>query len=236
MCAQSGNSDAATNMLDINIAVLGARGAGKSSFIRRALDQPNTASPAVTARKMNIDGSVYVVRFLEMSFAEVSIGDRNTINWPEKVGTFAKPRIDGAITIYDVTSQSSLANVPEMLGNDLDSTAIKHSSVSPRLTLFWLGVISRAPLPFVLVACKCDAHNAIIQADMVEQKARNFLGELTAFQTTETSTDTYRSCVSIITRNIITARRREYNLRELNYVSAPDFPMSRSFSPPVTNT
>jgi len=106
-------------MQDINIAVLGARGAGKSMFIRRALSLPAavpTAVPtAICTRKMTIDGGYYIVRFLEMSFCEVHIGERNSIKWPETMDDLATPRIDGAVTIYDVTNQESLARVPEML-------------------------------------------------------------------------------------------------------------------------
>jgi GTPase SAR1 family protein len=102
-------------MQDLNIAVLGARGSGKSLFIRRALNIPPTASSGICTRKMTIDGGYYIVRFLEMTFNEVHIGDRNAIKWPETIDDLATPRIDGAITIYDVTNRDSLAPVPEML-------------------------------------------------------------------------------------------------------------------------
>lgn len=102
-------------MQDINIAVLGARGAGKSLFIRRALNLPTTVSSAICTRKMTIDGGLYIVRFMEMSFNDIHIGERNTIKWPETIDDLATPRIDGAVTIYDVTDQDSLARVPEML-------------------------------------------------------------------------------------------------------------------------
>ena len=102
-------------MQDLNIAVLGARGSGKSLFIRRALNIAPTASSAICTRKMTIDGGYYIVRFLEMTFKEVRIGDRNAIKWPETIDDLATPRIDGAIIIYDVTNRDSLAHVPEML-------------------------------------------------------------------------------------------------------------------------
>jgi GTPase SAR1 family protein len=113
---QSGNSDSASAMQDINIAIIGARGAGKSVFIRRALNLPSDVTSTICTRKMTIDGGLYVVRFLEMSLNEIHIGERNTIKWPETMDDMATPRIDGAITVYDVTSQESLALVPEMLG------------------------------------------------------------------------------------------------------------------------
>lgn len=52
----SGVGDPAVAMQDINIAVLGNHGAGKSTFIRRALNIPETGSSSVCTRPMTIDG------------------------------------------------------------------------------------------------------------------------------------------------------------------------------------
>jgi hypothetical protein len=63
---------------------------------------------------MAIDEGYYVVRFLEMSFNDIHITERNTIKWPETVDDYATPRIDGAVAIYDVTNGESLTPVPEI--------------------------------------------------------------------------------------------------------------------------
>jgi GTPase SAR1 family protein len=102
-------------MQDLNIAVLGARGVGKSLLIRRALNLAQTPTSPMSSRKMKIDEGYYIVRFLEIGFNDIHIGDRNNIKWPETVDNLATPRIDGAITVYDVTNQESLARVPEIL-------------------------------------------------------------------------------------------------------------------------
>lgn len=107
--------DTATSMQDINIAVLGARGTGKSSFIRRALNLAQPVTSAISSRKMKIDEGYYIVRFMEINFNDIHIGERNSIKWPETVDNYATPRVDGAVTVYDVTNQESLARVPEML-------------------------------------------------------------------------------------------------------------------------
>lgn len=109
-------SDSTTTMQDINIAILGARGTGKSLFVRRALNLAQPPTSAIATRKMRIDEGYYIVRFMEMTFNDIHIGERNTIKWPETIDNYAMPRIDGAITVYDVTNQESLAKVPEMLG------------------------------------------------------------------------------------------------------------------------
>ncbi|KAF2866100.1 ras guanine nucleotide exchange factor domain-containing protein [Massariosphaeria phaeospora] len=183
---ESGNSDLAPAMQDINIAVLGARGVGKSTFIRRALDLADTTATAFFSRKMAIDGTYYIVRFIEICFTDVHIGDRNNIKWPETIDDLAMPRVDGAVTVYDVTSEDSLKRVPEML-----------------------NVLSKSNLPFVLVACKCDQHPAHREVDpaVVEQKAKSFLGDVHTFQTSETTPEAHRGCLSIITRAVIASKR-----------------------------
>jgi GTPase SAR1 family protein len=182
----SGASDDTPVLSDLTFAVLGARGVGKSTFIRRALGLPDATAPQACTRRWTIDGTAYLVRFLEMSFNDVQIGDRHHIKWPETVHDMATPRVDGALTLYDVTSQDSLARVPEML-----------------------NILAKSGLPFVLAACKCDQHPAHRQVDpqMVEQKAVSFLGHVNAFSTSEGNPDTHRQCLSYIIRAAIAARR-----------------------------
>ncbi|KNG50267.1 rap guanine nucleotide exchange factor 4 [Stemphylium lycopersici] len=182
----SANSDSPSSMHDLNIAVIGARGSGKSTFVRRALGLPDAPATGCCSRRMTIDGSAYVVRLLEMTFNDVHVGDRSSIKWPETVHDFATPRIHAAITLYDVANHESLANVPEML-----------------------NTFNKAHLPFILVACKCDQHPAHREVDpaVVEQKAKSFIGDVSVFQTSESSPETHRACLSVITRAAIAAKR-----------------------------
>jgi ABC-type dipeptide/oligopeptide/nickel transport system ATPase component len=101
-------------MQDLNIAVVGVRGSGKSTFSRRALGLPETAPAGNCSRRMTVDGTAYVVRFFEMTFSDMHVGERNTIKWPETINGCVTPRMHAAIILYDVTNQESLANVPEM--------------------------------------------------------------------------------------------------------------------------
>ncbi|KAF1929493.1 rap guanine nucleotide exchange factor 4 [Didymella exigua CBS 183.55] len=184
--AGSASSDDAPVLSDLTFAVLGARGAGKSTFIRRALDLPDATAAAQCSRRWTIDGTPYLVRFLEMSTNDVRIGDRHRVQWPDTTHDMATPRIDGAITLYDVTSQGSLARVPELLGS-----------------------FAKSRLPFVLVACKCDQHPAHREVDpaVVEQKAKSFLGDVSVFSTSESAPETHRSCLSVVIRAAISDRR-----------------------------
>lgn len=182
--AISQGNDTAT-MQDINIVVVGAQGAGKSTFTRRALNLQNATS-AISSRKMAVDGYAYVVRLLELACNDIEIGEGNCVNWPEMIDDIAMPRIDGVVTIYDVTSQASLAQVPEIL-----------------------NALSKASLPFLLVACKCDQHPVHREVDpaVIEQKAKTSFGEINTFQTSESAPETQKRCLSVILRTIISARR-----------------------------
>ncbi|KAF2200511.1 ras GEF [Delitschia confertaspora ATCC 74209] len=182
----SQGSESASTMQELNIAVLGARRSGKSTFTQRALNLQTTPTTAISTRKMTIDGGYYIVRLLEFSFLDIHIGERNWMKWPETIDDLATPRIDGVITVYDVTSHESLAQVPEML-----------------------NALSKAPLPFVLAACKCDQHPAHREVDpvVVEQKAKNFLGDIDTFQTSDSAPETQKRCLSVILRAAVAARR-----------------------------
>lgn len=184
----SQGNDTTTTMQDINIGVIGVHDAGKSSFIRRALNLQNTASPNIASRKMLIDGVSYVVRLLELSFSEVYIGEGNCIKWPDTIDDYATPRIDGAITIYDVMNLQSLERVPETL-----------------------NALHQAHLPSVLVACKCDNHpvNREVDPSMVDQEAKSAHADINTFQTQDSSSESQKRCLSVILRLIISARRAQ---------------------------
>ncbi|KAH7090392.1 ras guanine nucleotide exchange factor domain-containing protein [Paraphoma chrysanthemicola] len=182
----SSNIDANPAMLDMNIAVIGAPSVGKSSFIRRALGLPENTSPAMCHRKWTIDGSQYVVRLVELHIDDVHIKPGNILEWPKTVHDLAVPRVDAAITMYDVTVKESLAGVPEMM-----------------------NVLSKAHIPFILVAAKCDHHPAHRDVDpaVVEHKAKSFLGEVRVFQSSAASPETQRECLTFMTRAVIAAKR-----------------------------
>jgi len=102
-------------MHEINIAVLGATGVGKSYFIQRSFDVYNTPLLAVTSRKMSIDGSIYTVRLLEIPFEDLEVEEDNCISWPDTLDDMHMPQIDGVLTLYDVMDKDSLSEVPEFL-------------------------------------------------------------------------------------------------------------------------
>ncbi|EAT84804.2 hypothetical protein SNOG_07338 [Parastagonospora nodorum SN15] len=186
MNVQESNNDAAPTMLDMNIAVIGAPGTGKTTFMQKALGLADTTPPTQCHRKWTIDNIPYVVRFVELKIDDIHVKPGNVIEWPKAADDAAPPRIDGAITMYDVTVKESLAGVPELM-----------------------SILAKAHIPFVLVACKCDQHPAHREVDpsVVEQKAKTFLGDVRVFQSSASSADTQRECLTFVTRTVIAAKR-----------------------------
>ncbi|KAK4985856.1 hypothetical protein LTR66_008054 [Elasticomyces elasticus] len=167
---------------EINIAVVGARGVGKSTFVLRALDLPMPVSCAVAARQIPINGSTYLVRLLEVPFDNVELQDDDTIKWPDTIDDLVMPRIDGTVTMYDVNNKESLALIPEML-----------------------NAISKAALPCVLVSNKCDIDPADRQVNpvLIEEKAKSFVRDLGIMQASEASPESHKKCVSNLLRVIL---------------------------------
>ncbi|KAL1632479.1 hypothetical protein SLS56_003557 [Neofusicoccum ribis] len=160
---------------DINIGVIGDNGVGKTRFIDRAFDLRSRTQTRTATRKMSIDGTVYTVRLVEIPFEELDIEHDDRICWPDRIDDSPAPRIDGALMLYDVMNQESLAQVPGML-----------------------NVVHKAALPCVLVGCKCDNHPAHRQVDpaVVEQRAKTLVGDLPAFQSSDGSPESQRICLS----------------------------------------
>lgn len=102
-------------MVEVTIAVLGAAGVGKSTFIRCALDLKQPASSPASVKKMSLDGVVYQVRLLEIELDTICITADQQVEWPETVIKQPMARVDGALTLYDVMNKESLARVPELI-------------------------------------------------------------------------------------------------------------------------
>lgn len=108
-------------MVEVTIAVLGAVGVGKSTFIRCALDLKQPATSAASVKKMSLDGVVYQVRLLEIELDNIHITGDQQVDWPETVIDYPMTRVDGALSLYDVMNKESLAHLPELISEFEDS-------------------------------------------------------------------------------------------------------------------
>lgn len=105
----------------MTIAVLGAAGVGKSTFIRCALDLKQPASSPALVKKMSLDGVVYHVRLLEIGLGSIHITADQQVEWPETVMDQPMTQVDGALALYDVMNKESLAHLPELISEFLKS-------------------------------------------------------------------------------------------------------------------
>lgn len=101
---------------EINIAVLGGEGVGKSTLVQRALALPGLPPSQATQRNIVSEGQEYLLRLLEIADDDVDIDDEDdTVMWPETIDSKIMPKVDGALLLYSIKDKSSLEGFPEML-------------------------------------------------------------------------------------------------------------------------
>ncbi|KAK5660934.1 hypothetical protein OQA88_12308 [Cercophora sp. LCS_1] len=133
-----------TAMEPINIAIIGAEGVGKSSFVQRILRSPRPPNHNVTTFRQELDGTVRLVTLVELDLEGFELDSSQPIQWPKQIGGHMVPRMDGALILYDVTNKESV--------RDLAST---------------LAALANSSLPTVLVASKYDAPEELRQLDPI---------------------------------------------------------------------
>ena len=107
-------------MPEVNVAVLGASGVGKSTFVQCALDLKQPASSLVSSKKVSLEGVLIRIKLLEIQLSDVKISENPRIEWPQKLGEQITPRIDGALALYDVMDKASISRIPEVLSESHD--------------------------------------------------------------------------------------------------------------------
>jgi hypothetical protein len=77
----------------------------------------NPLSSRSTTKKMSLDGTVYLVRFVEISTKEITVGSNGELQWP-RIGTdVTSPKgIDGVLILHDVTQPASFSELTGLLG------------------------------------------------------------------------------------------------------------------------
>lgn len=100
----------------LNIAVIGANGVGKSSFIQRALRLTRPPpSTSVTAIRMEVEGVPNVVTIFELDLEALDVVTNEPIRWPSQVNGHTVPRVDGTMVLYDVMNKESIKELPQTL-------------------------------------------------------------------------------------------------------------------------
>ena len=111
------NSRVGQVLNDVSIAIIGCAGVGKSTFMQRALDLKSFPRSAITSKKVSLEGSISVVRLIELDVTEISIID-NALRWPKIVDGYPVLRIDGLLLLYDVLHYATFDALPAVLGNE----------------------------------------------------------------------------------------------------------------------
>jgi ABC-type dipeptide/oligopeptide/nickel transport system ATPase component len=102
-------------MSDINIAVIGSAGVGKSTLIQRALSLRSSPTSIASSQRMSVDNVVYTVSLIELDLESFDIVPDRRIQWPKQIGGHIVPRMDGALLLYDVMNSESIQELPQTL-------------------------------------------------------------------------------------------------------------------------
>ncbi|CAI7603916.1 unnamed protein product [Penicillium pancosmium] len=163
---------------EVTIAVVGQDNAGKSSFIKCALDMKNTPSSFSTKKKMSLDGSVYMVRLLEIDLQRVTLSQDQSIVWPRLETDTAPPVVDGVLLLHDATQADNLDEAKELI-DALDAPP--------------------SPSPLLLVACKCDLRPEDSELAVVHERHE-------IYRTSPDSPRSQQMCIALVLRAVISHR------------------------------
>ncbi|CAD0092550.1 unnamed protein product, partial [Aureobasidium mustum] len=163
---------------EVNIAVVGAVGVGKSSFIQQCLSLVTHPTAAVSSCRIKIDGTSFLVRMLECQLQDVIIDRDNKITWPSDP---CMPTVDAACTLYDITNKDSFEDVPVVL-NALDKTSIPSLLVSNK--------------------CDCDRDHRQLDPNNTEQRAKAILRSLHTLQSSTSHVDSHTRGIASLLRAV----------------------------------
>ena len=108
-------------MADINIAIIGSAGVGKSTLVQRALGLRSPPTSVASSARMSVDNVVYTVSLIELDLESFDMFPDRKIHWPKQINGHIVPRMDGALLLYDVMNRESIAELPQTLSERCDS-------------------------------------------------------------------------------------------------------------------
>ncbi|KAH6722168.1 ras guanine nucleotide exchange factor domain-containing protein [Leptodontidium sp. MPI-SDFR-AT-0119] len=208
-------------MEDINIAVIGSAGVGKSTLIQRAFGSRAAPTSIASSQRMSVDNVVYTVSLIELDLESFDIKTNTRIQWPKQINGHIVPRMDGVLLLYDVMNRESIVELPQVLDG------LVHSS-----------------LPTILVSCKCDNPENTRQID-VDNMESACVACVEAVKTAENVPESARLCLSSMLRAIMANRNGQLSAssqptsaaevqgarrRATSTLEAPPDPLSRPLS------
>lgn len=177
---------------EVNIAVVGAVGVGKSSFIQQSLGLSSQPTAAVTSCRINLDSAAFLVRMLECPLQDVIIETDNKISWPADP---RMPTVDAACTLYDISNKDSFEDVPVVLS---ESESNHHDTQTNSCR----DALEKASIPSLLVSNKCDRHDRQLDPNNTEQRAKAILRSLHTLQSSTSHVDSHTRGIASLLRAV----------------------------------
>ncbi|KAK4122724.1 ras GEF [Parathielavia appendiculata] len=170
-------------MESINIAVIGAEGVGKSTFIRHLCRTPVPSAPNITKMHHELDGAPYFVTLVELDLEGIELDPNQPIHWPKQIGGHRLPCMDGALILYDAMDEETMREVPPII-----------------------AALANSSLPTVLVATKCDTPDDLRHPDLAGL-ASVFATCAGHFRTASNAPGSARECLQAMLRAALANRR-----------------------------
>ncbi|KAI9738548.1 MAG: hypothetical protein M1818_005445 [Claussenomyces sp. TS43310] len=169
-------------MENINIAVIGARGAGKSTFVQRALGLRAPSTTRTPSVRILVDAVAYTVTVIEIDLEAFDFNPDRTIQWPKQINGHIVPRVDGIFILYDVMNRDSITHLPQTL-----------------------NALVQSALPTILVACKCDnpVNTRQIDTNSIEAAC---LAEVETFRTASNVPESARNPLGAMLQTVMSNR------------------------------
>ncbi|KAL2753713.1 hypothetical protein ACRALDRAFT_2044057 [Sodiomyces alcalophilus JCM 7366] len=176
-------------METLNIALIGATGVGKSSFIQRVLGLPRPPITNASSVRLTVDNATFGVTLLELDLEYFDMNPSHPIQWPKQINGHIVPRVDGAMILYDVTKVETMKELPQTV-----------------------AALTKSGLPAVLIANKCDTPDSVREVDTQLVANHEFFKACVAtYNLSSDSTEKARACLHAIIRASVANRRDPQN-------------------------
>ncbi|WYZ37493.1 hypothetical protein EsH8_II_000999 [Colletotrichum jinshuiense] len=172
-------------MESLNIAVIGASGVGKSSFVQRVLGLSRPPITNASSVRMVVDNVTYGVTLIELDLEYFELNPLQPIQWPKQINGHIVPRVDGALILYDVMNKESMKELPQTI-----------------------AALTKSGLPAILVANKCDHPESERQVDPQRVASHEYFKSCVAvFSLSTSSPERARACLNTTLKAAIAYRK-----------------------------
>ncbi|KOS22585.1 Ras guanine nucleotide exchange factor A [Escovopsis weberi] len=172
-------------MESFDIAIIGADGAGKSTFIQRVLGQPRPPMSNASNLRFVIDSTTHMITLLELDIESFELNTIQPIQWPKQINGHIVPRVDAALILYDVKDLATLRRVPRLL-----------------------TCLTESGLPAMMAASKCDQPEDVWEIDINALANQKPFDQCQShYRISMDSPESVKECLSAVIRAAIAHRK-----------------------------